>query len=184
MKQKNKEYQFTSERLGFRNWKETDKEPFAKMNADKKVMEFFPAIRTKQESDDLVDRLSKHYIEFGFTFYAVEEIKTKQFIGFIGMINTSFEAYFTPCVEIGWRLQKESWNKGYATEGAKRCIKYGFKELELKEIYAITPLKNQPSENVMQKIGMQKQGTFEHPKIEEGHWLKTEMLYKIEKHEK
>ncbi len=174
-------YRFTSERLGFRNWQESDKIPFAKMSADKDVMEFFPATRNKQESDALVDRLSNHYQEFGYTFFAVDELKTKQFIGFIGILNTSFEAYFTPCVEIGWRLQKESWNKGFATEGAKRCLKYGFEILDFKEIYAITPPKNKKSENVMLKIGMEKQGTFEHPKIEDGHWLKTEMLYKIEK---
>jgi RimJ/RimL family protein N-acetyltransferase len=176
-----KKHLFTSERLGFRNWINSDKELFAKMNADDNVMEFFPNTRTKAESDALVERLQEHYTDFGFTFYAVDLLETNQFIGFIGMINTSFEAYFTPCVEIGWRLQKESWGFGYATEGAKRCIKYGFKELNFKEIYSITPLKNSKSENVMLKIGMQKEGTFEHPKIEDGHWLKTELLYKIEK---
>lgn len=174
-------YLFTSKRLGFRNWQKSDKLPFAKMCADKAVMEFFPNTRTKEESDALIDRLSKHYLKFGYTFFAVDELKTKQFIGFIGIINTDFEAFFTPCVEIGWRLQKESWYNGFATEGAKRCLTYGFDKFNFKEIYAITPLKNLKSENVMLKIGMQKQGSFEHPKIEDGHWLKTEMLYKIER---
>ena len=151
------------------------------MNGDVAVMEFFPNIKTKEESDSLVDRLKKHYKTHGFTFFAVDELITNTFIGFIGIINTSFEAHFTPCVEIGWRLQKESWGKGYATEGAKCCLEYGFKELHFKEIYAITPLLNKKSEKVMLKIGMKKQGVFEHPKIEDGHWLKTEMLYKIEK---
>ena len=174
-------YLFTSERLGFRNWKESDKIPFSKMNGDKDVMEYFPNILTKKESDSLLDRLGKHYKNNGFTFFAVDELATNNFIGFIGIINTSFKAHFTPCVEIGWRLQKESWNKGFATEGAKRCLEYGFEKLNFKEIYSITPLDNSSSENVMLKIGMEKQGTFEHPLLEEGHWLKTELLYKISK---
>lgn len=175
------DYLFTSARLGFRNWQEKDKIPFAKMNADKDVMEFFPKTPTKKESDTLADRLKKHYVNYGFTFFAVDELSTNNFIGFIGFINTSFTAYFTPCIEIGWRLQKTSWHKGFATEGAKRCLKYGFEELNFKEIYSITPLKNSKSENVMLKIGMKKQGTFEHPSIEDNHWLKTELLYKITK---
>jgi len=174
-------YLFKSERLGFRNWIESDKESYAKMNADKDVMEFFPNTKTKKDSFDQVIRFQKHYTDNGFTFFAVDILETSEFIGFIGMINTSFKAYFTPCVEIGWRLQKKSWGFGYATEGAKRCIEYGFKELGFEEIISITPLKNTKSENVMQKIGMLKQGTFEHPQIEDGHWLKTELLYKIKK---
>lgn len=176
-----KKHLFTSDRLGFRNWIESDKEFFAKMCADKAVMEFFPSIRTKAESNALVERLQKHYIDFGFTFFAVDLLKTNKFIGFIGIINTSFESFFTPCVEIGWRLEKESWGFGYATEGAKRCLEFGFNELNFNEIYSITPLKNKNSENVMLKIGMKKQGTFEHPKIADGHWLKTELLYKIKR---
>jgi ribosomal-protein-alanine N-acetyltransferase len=176
-----KNHLFTSARLGFRNWKEEDKIPFAKMNADKNVMEYFPNILTINESNSFVDRLDKHFKDNGFTFFAVDELETNNFIGFIGIINTGFESYFTPCVEIGWRLQKESWNKGFATEGAKRCLKYGFKKLDFKEIYSITPLDNSNSENVMVKIGMKKQGTFEHPLLEDDHWLKTELLYKISK---
>ncbi len=174
-----KKYLFKSERLGFRNWLESDKKPFSKMNADADVMEYFPNTLTKEASDGLLDRLVKHFNEFGYTFFAVDELKTKQFIGFIGIVNSLFEASFTPCKEIGWRLQKESWGKGFATEGAKRCLEYGFDELNMESIYSITPLKNLPSEHVMKKIGMTKQGTFEHPAFEEGYWLKTELYYKI-----
>jgi RimJ/RimL family protein N-acetyltransferase len=176
-----KNYLFKSARLGFRNWIESDKEPYAQMNLDKNVMEYFLSIKTKDESYTQVTRFQKHFEGFGFTFFAVDILETNQFIGFIGMVNSSFEAHFTPCVEIGWRLQTASWGFGYATEGAKRCLEYCFNELGFKEIYAITPLKNKNSENVMLKIGMQKQGTFEHPLIEDGHWLKTELYYKIEK---
>jgi RimJ/RimL family protein N-acetyltransferase len=174
-----RKYLFKSERLGFRNWLDSDKKSFAKMNADPKVMEFFPSTRTSSESDALIQRLQKHYQDFDYTFFAVDVLETSEFIGFIGLVNTSFEAYFTPCVEIGWRLQTKSWGFGYATEGAKRCLEYGFNELGFKEIVSITPLKNTKSEHVMLKIGMEKQGVFEHPQIENEHWLKTELLYKI-----
>ena len=180
----NKNYLFKSERLGFRNWIDSDKEPYAKMNQDKDVMEYFPSIKTQEESYAQVTRFQKHFANNGFTFFAVDILETNEFIGFIGIINSSFEASFTPCKEIGWRLQKSSWGFGYATEGAKRCLEYGFNQLNFKEIYAITPLKNSKSESVMLKIGMQKQGVFEHPQIEDGHWLKTEMYYKITKNEK
>jgi len=172
-------YLFTSERLGFRNWQEKDKLPFSKMNKDKVVMEYFPTILTPKESNSLVDRLKAHFINNGFTFFAVDELSTGEFIGFIGFVNTIFKAHFTPCVEIGWRLQRKSWHKGFATEGAKRCLKYGFDKFGFQSIYSFTALKNKNSENVMQKIGMQKEGTFEHPLLEDKHWLKTELLYKI-----
>ena len=175
------DYLFTSQRLGFRNWIPSDKKPFAAMCKDKDVMEYFPSTLSTKESNGLIDRLIKHYNENNFTFYAVDILENSEFIGFIGMINTSFEAYFTPCVEIGWRLKRASWGKGYATEGAKCCLKYGFDELNLNEIVSITPLKNSKSEKVMQKIGMHKEGIFEHPYFEDDHWLKTEMLYKISK---
>ncbi|MEE9348671.1 MAG: GNAT family N-acetyltransferase [Flavobacteriaceae bacterium] len=174
-------YIFTSKRLGFRNWNTSDKKPFFKMCNDKDVMAYFPKTLTKINSDALILRLQNHYQQHNFTFFAVDELETNQFIGFIGLINTSFKAYFTPCVEIGWRLQKESWGKGFATEGAKRCLEYGFNYLNLKKIVAITAPANKNSEQVMLKIGMKKDGEFEHPKLEDGHWLKTEMLYVINK---
>ena len=174
-------YLFTSDRLGFRNWQEKDKIPFSKMTSDKEVMKYFPKTATKTESDDLIKRLKNHCDDFGYTFFAVDELATKKFIGFIGLVNTSFKASFTPCVEIGWRLQRESWNKGFATEGAKRCLQFAFNDLNLDKIYSFTALDNKNSENVMRKIGMKKQGTFEHPLLEDGHWLKTELLYKITK---
>lgn len=172
-------YLFTSARLGFRNWQESDKLPFAKMNANTEVMRYFPATLNQKESDELLDRLDKHFKKFGFTFFAVEEISTNNFIGFIGLIHTSFKATFTPCVEIGWRLDNSFWQKGYATEGAKKCIQFAKDTLKLNEIYSFTALDNTPSEKVMQKIGMQKQGTFLHPKLPDKHWLKEELLYKI-----
>ncbi len=174
-------YLFTSKRLGIRNWSLEDLEPFAKMNQDKDVMEFFPKTSTTKETREMILRLQEEFIHKGFTFYAVELLENKEFIGFIGLIQTVFVADFTPCVEIGWRLKKSAWNKGYATEGALRCLEYAFNELNLNEIYSFTPSINKKSERVMQKIGMKKVKEFNHPKIDKGHILEKHVLYKIEK---
>jgi ribosomal-protein-alanine N-acetyltransferase len=104
-----------------------------------------------------------------------------QFIGYTGFAHPTFESHFTPCVEIGWRLSKENWNQGFATEAALACLHYGFKKLAFNEIYSFTATINLPSIKVMEKIGMKKQGEFEHPALAEGHKLKTHVLYKIAK---
>ncbi len=176
-----KMYLFQSERLGFRNWREEDLRPFAEMNQDKDVMEFFPAVLTTEASNALLERLKKHHLEHGFTFFAVDKLENHEFIGFIGLARTPYKTDFTPCVEIGWRLKKSAWNLGYATEGAKRCLSYGFTDLDLNEIYSFTPCINYRSEKVMQKIGMKKVGEFTHPKVEVGHALSQHVLYRISK---
>jgi ribosomal-protein-alanine N-acetyltransferase len=170
-------YLFQSERLGFRQWQTSDLPTFIEMNADAEVMRFFPAPLGAEESIALAERIIKGIEEYGYGFFAVDRREEGDFIGFIGLINTTFESHFTPCVEIGWRLRKEFWNKGYATEGAKRCLQYGFETLKLDEIYSFTPSPNLPSARVMQKIGMQQVGTFEHPRITDGHPLKIHVLY-------
>lgn len=167
----------TTERLILRSWQESDLAPFAAMNADPRVMEFFPRLMDREGSDALAARLDKHEKENGFTFWAVEIPGVAEFAGFIGLIRTPFEAHFTPCVEIGWRLAAEFHGKGYATEGAKAALTYGFNELALPEIYSFTALPNKNSWRVMEKIGMERTGEFDHPKIEEGHALRRHVLY-------
>ena len=171
------QYIFQSDRLGFRQWNASDKVPFAAMNADPLVMEYFPATLSKEESDSLVDRISAQQEREGFTFFAVDELESGQFIGFIGLSKTPYETPFTPCVEIGWRLQKSAWGKGYATEGAKACLRFAFEKLGLTEIYSFTVIGNNRSENVMKKIGMTYQGTFMHPKLPDEHPMKEHVLY-------
>ena len=126
----------------------------------------------------MLNRINVHFVSFGFGFYAVDLLETQFFIGFIGLGHPRFEAYFTPCVEIGWRILPQFWNKGYATEGALACLDYAFSVLKIQEIYSFTSILNLPSEKVMQKIGMTKLSNFEHPNLEDGHNLRTHVVYK------
>ncbi|WP_033541179.1 GNAT family N-acetyltransferase [Planococcus sp. CAU13] len=172
-------YIFESQRLGFRRWKSDDRGEFARMNADPKVMEYFPATLTRTESDRLIDRFELHAEEKGFGIWAVERKEDGAFIGFIGLLEVSFDAGFQGAIEIGWRLDNKFWKRGYATEGAKATLDYAFGVLGMDEICSFTARINHPSEIVMQRIGMQKAGEFDHPKLEENSPLKRHVLYKV-----
>lgn len=172
-------YEIETPRLGFRQWREQDKPLFAKMNSSSVVMRYFPSTLTKEQSDEFCYKIVDHFKESGYGLWAVEIKQTQEFIGFIGFYNATFEAEFTPCVEIGWRLDDKYWNKGYATEGAKACLKYGFSTLGFKEIYSFTAAINKPSIHVMKKIGLKKQGEFDHPRVEKDSPLLRHVLYKI-----
>ncbi len=174
-------YVITTDRLGLRLWQEEDRIPFARMNAKPSVMKYFPRILSKDESDDFVDRIIRHFAEKGFGLWAVEHRETHDFMGFIGFYTATFEADFTPCIEIGWRLDDAFWHKGYATEGALACLKYGFDALGLKDIYSFTSELNKPSIRVMEKIGMRRSGTFHHPALDRNNPLRPHVLYKIDK---
>ncbi len=174
-------YLFKSERLGFRNWNSSDYEPFAEINSDPDVMEFFPKQLTREESIAMIKRMQNTYDELGYTFFAVDLLENNEFIGFVGLIKATFEAFFTPCFEIGWRLKKSAWNKGYATEGAKACLQYGFNNLNMDVIHSITAVTNKKSEHLMTKIGMTKIGTFDHPKLSNNDPLKPHVVYKVSK---
>jgi RimJ/RimL family protein N-acetyltransferase len=161
------EYIFISERLGFRNWTKEDLTEFAIINADLEVMEYFPRALTKNETSDFIDRLRIQYEKNGYNYYATEILETGELIGFIGFSHQDYETDFTPATDIGWRLKKNSWGNGYATEGAKRCLDYGFNELNLVKIISTCTEKNTKSENIMKKIGMKKLGEFSHPKLKD-----------------
>ncbi len=158
-------YLFKSERLGFRNWTTIDIPLMAEINADKEVMKHFPKTATHTETKEFIEKMQTMFTEKGFCYFAVDLLEDSSFIGFIGLSVQHFEAEFTPCIDIGWRLSKSYWKKGYATEGAKKCLEYAFKELNLSGIKAIAPLINLSSINIMEKIGMEKQLEFKHPKL-------------------
>ncbi len=173
------DYLFTSERLGFRLWTDDDRDPFAALNADPTVRRYFPDVMSQEESDAAIDRFLAHYRKHGFCPYAVDELSSRELIGLIGFYRPTFEASFTPCIEIGWRLAQAYWGQGFATEGAQRCLEYAQEELCLDQIYSFTTVNNLPSERVMQRIGMSKISTFEHPSLPEGHTLRPHVLYHI-----
>ena len=162
---KKSKYIFKSERLGFRNWRNEDLDEFAKLNSDKYVMEHFPKTLLRKEVEKLLDKLKNHFGEYGFTYYATEILETKEFIGMIGLAFQEYKTNFTPAIDIGWRLKRNAWGKGYATEGAKRCLEYAFNELDIKKIISVCTINNEKSENVMKKIGMTKKGEFDHPEL-------------------
>lgn len=171
-----------TERLVLRPWREEDFEPFAQMNADAKVMEYFPKILTRAESDLLVHRIITKMEEQGWGLWAVSVPGTADFIGYIGLAIPTFEAHFTPAVEIGWRLAYEFWGKGYATEGALAALKYGFEILQLAEIVSFATSSNKRSRSVMEKIGMQRnpEDDFDHPLRPLEDRLRHHVLYRIQ----
>jgi len=180
---KKKKYLFQSERLGFRNWTEGDIEEFSKMNSDKKVMEYFPNTLSKKEVENLIEKLQKNYADHGFTYYATEILETKEFIGMIGLAYQKYKSKFTPAIDIGWRLKRSSWGNGYATEGAMRCIEYAFNDLKINKIISVCTIANKKSENVMKKIGMTRQGEFNHPEMINYPEYQRLMCYEIIKNE-
>jgi ribosomal-protein-alanine N-acetyltransferase len=168
---------FETERLNLRDWKETDLQAFRLMNKDKRVMEFLPGILSDRETDSFYTGIKDEFLEFGYGLFAAEVKGGSEFIGYIGFHRATFEASFTPCIEIGWRLKFEAWGRGYATEGAKACLRYGFDTLDLERVYSFTSKQNSRSENVMKKIGMSKITEFDHPKLDESSVLRRHVLY-------
>lgn len=172
---------FESERLVFRSWTQEDKDEFRKLNADQEVMKYFPDVLSHEESDLLFDRIRKNMAEKGYGLWAVEIKKSGDFIGFIGFNNADFRSFFTPCIEIVWRLKSEAWGKGFATEGAKRCLRFGFEDLGFSDIYSFTAVENTRSEMVMKRIGMIRIAEFDHPEVPMDSSLSRHVLYMINK---
>jgi RimJ/RimL family protein N-acetyltransferase len=170
-----------TERLLLRRWRPEDRVPFARMNADPRVMEHFPALLSREESDASVDRIEAHFAQHGFGVWAGELPGIASFIGFAGLSVPRFDAHFTPCVEIGWRLAAEHWGRGYATEGARAALAFGFEQLGLAEIVSFTVSANVRSRRVMEKLGMTHSAAddFDHPLLPECHSLRRHVLYRV-----
>lgn len=170
-----------TDRLVLRRWRESDRGPFAELNADPAVMEHFPAPLTPAESDAMIDRLDAAIEERGFGFWALETAGTGEFVGFTGLSVPRFEAHFTPAVEIGWRLARSAWGRGYASEAARRALRFAFDDLGLAEVVSFTATANVRSQAVMERIGMTRDasGDFDHPLVPDGHRLKRHVLYRV-----
>jgi RimJ/RimL family protein N-acetyltransferase len=167
-------------RLRLRLWRDEDLPEFAEMNADPVVMEFFPKTLSRAESDERVALIRDHFARHGFGLWAVEVRRLASFIGFVGLSVTPFEAPFTPSVEIGWRLARDHWGQGYATEAARAVLDFGFLRLGLAEIVSFTVPENRRSRRVMERIGMTRTRAddFNHPALPEGHPLRRHVLYR------
>lgn len=170
-----------TERLLLRRWREEDLAPFAAMNADPRVMQHLPKLLTRGESLAMASRIEQHFVERGFGLFAVEVRGGLGFIGFVGLSVPSFQAPFTPCVEIGWRLAHEAWGHGYATEAAREALRMGFETLGLAEIVSFTVFENLRSRRVMERLGMVRdpEDDFDHPRLPEGHRLRRHILYRL-----
>lgn len=167
-------------RLLLRAWRPSDRDPYAALNADPVVMEHFPATLTRQQSDEHVDRILAAFDEHGWGLWAAEVPGETEFIGFIGLGIPRFEAPFTPCVEVGWRLARAAWGQGYAPEGAAEVLRFAFDEIELDEVVSFTSVGNAKSRRVMEKIGLTHDPAddFDHPTIPPGHRIRRHVLYR------
>ncbi len=176
----NKVVELKTDRLILRQWKEQDFPVFANMNADPAVMEYFPSMMNESESNMMAHRLQALIAEKSWGFWGVEIIDEQKFIGFVGLHQPTYKLPVTPCIEIGWRIAKEFWGKGYATEAARRSLKFAFEELDLNEVYSFAAMLNKKSWQVMQRLGMKNMAAnFKHPIIPEAHPLSEHVLYKI-----
>jgi RimJ/RimL family protein N-acetyltransferase len=169
-----------TERLVLRQWREDDLDPFAALNADPEVMRYFPAPLTRQQSDALAERARAGISERGWGWWAVEVEGGEPFVGFVGLSVPRFEAHFTPAVEVGWRLARPAWGRGYATEGARAAVTYGFDELRLDQIVSFTTVANERSRRVMERLEMTHDAAddFAHPLVSPGP-LQRHVLYRI-----
>ena len=167
--------------LLLRRWRDSDLPAFAALNGDPRVMEFMPKLLSREESDAMAARIRMLMTIQGFGFWAVEVPGIADFIGFVGLHRPSFEASFTPCVEIGWRLARAHWGKGYATEAARAALAHGFTALGLNEIVSFTVPANRRSRAVMERLGMTRNPgeDFDHPALAAGDPLRRHVLYRL-----
>jgi RimJ/RimL family protein N-acetyltransferase len=170
-----------TERLFLRQWRDADLEHFAALNSDPETMRYFPAPPSREQSDALAEHSRRQIEEEGWGLWAVEVPGGPSFIGFVGLSRPTFEEHFTPAVEVGWRLAREHWGRGYATEAGRAALRHGFEEIGLDEIVSFTSELNEPSWRVMERLGMSHDPAddFEHPRVPAGHPLRRHVLYRL-----
>lgn len=174
-----------TERLLLRAWRDSDLPALAALNADAEVMRHFPAPLDAEQSAQLLTRIRAHFDQHGFGFWALERRDSGELIGVTGLAHVGFDAPFVPAVEIGWRLARAHWRRGYAREAARAALAVAFERLALDEVLSFTVPANLPSQAVMSAIGMRRDeaGDFLHPKLPAGHPLQPHVLYRIQREE-
>ncbi len=172
-------------RLILRRWQKADLEPFSQLNSDNKVMEYFPKTLTENETRSFIATVEMHFEREKCGLWVVELPETGEFAGFVGLSKPRFQAHFTPCIEVGWRLAHKHWGKGYAPEAAREALRDGFERLGLDEIVSFTARQNTKSIRVMEKIGMKTDPAedFEHPSLLDGHHLRWHVLYRLNRND-
>ena len=170
-------------RLILRQWQESDFLPYAKLNADQRVMEFMLGTMTEEETRQSIENIEKHFDAHGFGRWAVQIADSEKFIGFVGISIPTYTLPFSPCVEVAWRVCPDEWGKGYAPEAANEAMRDGFERVGLQEIVSFTTLINLKSRRVMEKLGMQycPAEDFDHPMVPQGHRLRRHVLYRMSK---
>ena len=170
-----------TDRLLLRRWRDSDREPFARLNGDPVVMEHFPATLDDTQSNVMVELLDTGLQERDYGLWATEVVDSGEFIGFVGLAAPAFTAHFTPCIEIGWRLDRPYWGNGYASEAAREVLRYAFEDLGLEEVVSFTSLTNLPSLAVMERIGLRRDPAddFDHPNLDPGHRLTRHLLTRL-----
>jgi len=161
-------------RLLLRRWRPEDRAPFAALNADVVVMEHFPSPLPREQSDALVDRIEAHFDEHGYGLWAVEA--DGAFLGFTGLVWQTWEASFTPALEVGWRLARRAWGHGFATEAASAALARGLEVTD--SVVSTTALTNVRSQRVMQRLGMRRELEFDHPRVPQGSPVRPHVLYR------
>lgn len=174
--------ELSTSRLLLRRWRDGDLEPWAAMNADPEVMEHFPSTLTREKADALAELLAGRLTDNGYGLWAVEVVATGEFIGFTGLNDVTFDAPFTPAIEVGWRLARSAWGHGYATEAARAALEFAFTTLGRQEVVSFTATSNLRSMAVMERLGMVRDpdGDFHHPAIGPAtHPLSLHVLYRL-----
>ena len=173
--------QITAPRLVLREWRDADRDAFAEMNADPRVSEFLAGPVSRADSEEMVDRIDSCWRERGYGLWAAERRDSGAFIGYVGLWPATFDAPFTPAVEVGWRLAHAHWGNGFATEGAVEALRFGFEVMHMTEIVSFTAVANERSCRVMRRLGMQRDvdGDFDHPAFAPGDPARSHVLYRL-----
>lgn len=166
-------------RLLMRRWRDADREPFAELNGDPQTLLYFPRTFDRAASDSLIDRTEAFFDALGYGLWALEVRQTKQFIGFTGLSPMPDDVPGAGGVEIGWRLARHAWHRGYATEAARAAATVAFDGLRLAELWSMTAVLNEPSQAVMRRIGMTEVARFQHPRVPDGHPLRPHVTYRL-----
>jgi RimJ/RimL family protein N-acetyltransferase len=172
-----------TDRSLLRRWRPSDKEPFARLNADPAVMAYFPSALDRPQSDAFVDRIEAGFISLDYGLWALELPGEAEFIGYVGLALQNFEAHFTPAVEVGWRLARAYWGRGFASEAARAAVADGFNRIDLEEIVSFTVPANVRSTRVMERLGLTHDPVddFDHPRLPVGHRLRRHVLYRLKR---